>query len=122
MSLEKIMNRMSENNSELQSLVETLEKKYFQDDKGPRPPNMAMVIKLAKVATWTKDTSLETFRRQIENWMTNSMDVPENTQFQDLVESLKHKKYIKGLAKYVGEYILTTLNTVEKQKVKEVID
>ena len=34
MSLEKIMNRMSENNSELQSLVETLEKKYFQDDKG----------------------------------------------------------------------------------------
>ena len=87
MSLEKIMNRMSENNSELQSLVETLEKKYFQDDKGPRPPNMAMVIKLAKVATWTKDTSLETFRRQIENWMTNSMDVPENTQFQDLVES-----------------------------------
>ena len=115
------MNRMSENNSELQSLVETLEKKYFQDDKGPRPPNMAMVIKLAKVATWTKDTSLETFRRQIENWMTNSMDVPENTQFQDLVESFKHNKDIKGLAKYVGEHILTTVNTVEKQKVK-VID
>ena len=50
------------------------------------------------------------------------MDVPENTQFQDLVESLKHNKDIKGLAKYVGEHILTTLNTVVKQKVKEVID
>ena len=50
------------------------------------------------------------------------MDVTDNTQFQDLVESLKHNKDIKGLAKYIGEHILTTLNTVEKQKVKEVTD
>ena len=57
MSLEKIRDRMSENNSELKSLVETLENKYFQNYKGPRPPNMAMVIKPAKVPTWTKDTS-----------------------------------------------------------------
>ena len=52
----------------------------------------------------------------------SSTDVPENTQFQDLVESFKHHKDIKGLAKYVGEHIRTTLNTVEKYKVKEVMD
>ena len=38
------------------------------------------------------------------------------------IKSIKCDKDIKGLAKYVGEHILTTLNTVEKQKVKEVID
>ena len=35
---------------------------------------------------------------------------------------MKHNKDIKGLAKYVGEHILTTLNTVEKQKAKVVIE
>ena len=38
------------------------------------------------------------------------------------MESLKQNKDLKGLAKYVGEYVLTTLSTVEKQNVKEVID
>ena len=119
---ETMMDKVSEKDSILKNLIETLEKKYSQEDKGTRPPNMARVIKLAKVSTWAKNTSLETFRRQIENWQAISIDVPESTQFQDLVESLKNNKDIKGLAKYVGEHILTTLNTVEKQKVKEVID
>ena len=69
-----------------------------------------------------KDISLETFRSQIENWQASRTNFPESNQFQDLMESLKHNKDIKGLAKYVEEHILTTLNTVEKQKVKEVID
>ena len=56
--------------------------------------------------------SLEMFRRQIENRQANSTNVPESTHFQDLVESLKHNREIKGLTKYVGEHILTTLNTV----------
>ena len=45
------MNKMSEKDSGLKSLIETLEKNYSQEDKGPRPPNMARVIKLAKVLT-----------------------------------------------------------------------
>ena len=49
------------------------------------------------------------------------MDIPESTQFQDLVESLKMNKEVKGLAKYVGEHILPVLNTVECQKSKEVM-
>ena len=83
---------------------------------------MERVIKPAKVPTWTKDMSLEIFRRQIGNWQTSSIDVPENTQLQDLVKSLKYNKDKKGLAKYGGEYIQTTLNTMKKQKVKEVMD
>ena len=73
------MNKMSGKYSGLKSLVETLEKRYSLEDKGPMPPNMARVIKPAKVQTWMKDMSLEMFRRQIENWQTSSTDVPENT-------------------------------------------
>ena len=52
------------------TLIETMEKKYSQEEKGiaSRAPNMAHVVKPAKVLTWTKDISLETFRRQLEIW------------------------------------------------------
>ena len=50
-NMETIMNKMSEKDSGLKSLIETLEKKYSQEDKGPRPPNISRVIKPAKVST-----------------------------------------------------------------------
>ncbi len=31
-------------------------------------------------------------------------------------------KEIEGLAKYVGEHVITRLDTIEKQKVKEIVD
>ena len=46
-----MINKMSEKDIGLKSLIETFEKKYSQEDKGPRPPNMARVIKPAKVLT-----------------------------------------------------------------------
>ena len=49
-------------------------------------------------------------------------DVSESVRFQDLLESLKMNKEINGQAKYVGEHILPRLDTVEKQKVKEVTE
>ena len=39
-----------------------------------------------------------------------------------MVEFLKINKEIRGLPKYVSEHVLTTLNTVEKQTIKEVVD
>ena len=56
--------------------------------------------------------------RQIEIWQTRIVDVPECMKFQDLVESLKMNKEIKGLEKFVIEHVLTTLSSPEKQKVK----
>ena len=67
--------------------------------------------------------SLETFIRQLNIWKVRNANVLESTQFQDLVESLRVNKEVKGLAKCVGKHILTTLNTVEKKhKIKEVIE
>ena len=42
-------------------------------------------------------------------------------QFQDLIESLKVNKEIKGSERFLSEHVLTMLSTPEKQKVKEVI-
>ena len=59
--------------------------------------------------------------KQIDAWADANRDVPENTKFQDLVETLKDNKVIKGLGKYVGEHILKALNTVETQTVAQVV-
>ena len=46
----------------------------------------------------------------------SNMDVPVNTQYQDLVESLKVNKEVNGLAKYVGEHVLPVLSTQDGQR------
>ena len=80
------------------------------------------MVKPAKVPTWTKDMTLEKFVRKLDIEKMSNADVPESTQFQDLVESLKINKEIRGLPKNVCEHVLTTLNTVEKQTIKVVVD
>ena len=65
--------------------------------------------------------TLETFERQLDIWKISNADIPESMQFQDLVESLKLNKEIKGLAKYVSEHFLTALNTAETQKIREIV-
>ena len=64
---------------------------------------------------------LKTYLRQFEIWHNSNADIPINTMYQDLVESLKINKYVKGLAKYVGKHILLALNTQEYHTVKNVI-
>ena len=81
-----------------------------------------MLAKPAKVPGWTKDMKLEVFLKALEVWMEMNKDVSEGVRFQDVIESLKMNKEIYGLAKYVGEYILTRIDMVDKQKVKEVTE
>ena len=83
---------------------------------------MARVVKLAKVSIWTKDMMLETLKRQLAIWKSSNVDVPDNTQFQDLVELLKLNKDLKVLRKCVSEHILTVLDTVDKQEIGEVME
>merc|ERR1711895_125494 len=49
-------------------------------------------------------------------------DVSEAVRFQDVIEPLKMNKEIEGLAKYVGEHVIARLDTIEKEKVKEIVD
>ena len=64
------------------------------------------MVKLIKVLTQTIDMSLEKFVRQLNIWQASKAYVSDSTQFQDLKESLKLNKVVKGLAKYVSKHVL----------------
>ena len=61
---------------------------------GDARPTTSRVVKPAKIPTWSKEMSMETYVKQIENWEEINADVLENTRYQDFVESLKIKKEI----------------------------
>ena len=50
---------------------------------------VSKLTKPAKVPSWTKDISLETFAKQIMTWTGIKEDVPEYVKFHDLIEELK---------------------------------
>ena len=47
------------------------------------------LTKPAKVPSWTKDMSLETYAKQIATWTGINEDVPEYVKYHDLMEELK---------------------------------
>ena len=56
--------------------------------------NVTKLTKPAKVPSWTKDTSLETYSKQIAMWTGKNEDVPEYVKYHDLMEELKKNKDI----------------------------
>ena len=70
---------------------------------------VSKLTKPAKVPSWTKDMSLETYTKQITTWTGINEDVPEYMKFHDMIEELKKNKDIKGLERYVTEHILPVL-------------
>ena len=56
-----------------------MEKKWTSEEKTPGMRNMARVVKLVKVPTWTKDMTLKMFERELGIWKSSNADVPENT-------------------------------------------
>merc|ERR1711867_411885 len=65
---------------------------------------------------------LDVFVKSLQVWMEMNKDVSEAVRYQDVIEFLKVNKEIEGLAKNVGEHVITRLDTIEKQKVKEIVD
>merc|ERR1712101_98295 len=80
------------------------------------------LIKPAKVPSWSKGMQLRAFIKSIEVWMENNKDMPENSKYQEIIESLKINKDIEDLALYIGEYVIGKLDTVEKQTVKGLLE
>ena len=81
-----------------------------------------LLTKPAKVPTWTRDLTLETFSKQIQTWSDILQEIPEYVKYADLVESLKTNKDIKGLPKYIGEHNLPVLENKEDQTIKKVLE
>ena len=53
---------------------------------------MSKLTKPAKVPSWSKDMSLETYTKQIMTLTGINEDVPEYVKFHDLIEELKKNK------------------------------
>ena len=105
--LKKVMVQISgQNTDNMNVLVESLTAKK---DDVVRP---ARLTKPAKVPTWTKDITLETYMKQIEAWNDVNEDVPTNTKYHDFVENLKLNKDIHGLPRFVGEHMLPVLDNI----------
>ena len=83
--------------------------------------NVTKLTKPAKVPSWTKDTSLETYSKQIAMWTGKNEDVPEYVKYHDLMEELEKNKDIKGLQKYVAEHVIPVLVMKTDQTLEKVI-
>ena len=101
-------------------------KKDEKDDNagtcGEDHTRIAQIVKPAKIPTWTKSLSLETYIKQIETWSQINKDVPENTKYQDLAESLKVNKSVKNVSKFVREHVLPILIYAADKTTKRVLD
>merc|ERR1712115_760537 len=80
------------------------------------------LVKPAKVQSWSKGMKLQAYKKSLEVWIEMNKDMSEAARYQDVIESLKMNKDIEGLAKYIGEHVVGKLDTIEKQKVKEIIE
>ncbi len=98
--------------------VDNIEKVMIELAKG----KTNKLIKPAKVPSWSKGMQLRAFIKLIEVWMENNKDMPENSKYNEIIESLKKNKEIEGLALYIGEHVVGKLDTIEKQTVKELIE
>ena len=76
------------------------------------------LTKTAKVLSWSKDMTLETYAKPLQTQTDILEDIPEFVKFQDLVENLINNKEIKGLPRYVGEHVLPVLEKKNNQTFK----
>ena len=98
------MNKYTEN---ITTLATSFKESFKKDDMSSSTTDtaspvvtggkVAKLTKPAKVPSWSKDMSLETYTKQIETWMDINDDVPEYVKYHDFMEELKKIKDIKGL-------------------------
>ena len=88
----------------------------------PSSSNTTNLTKPAKVSSWLRNMTLETFTKQLQTWTEINDEVPEFVKFHDFVESLKMNKDVKDLPWYVGEHILPVLEKKQDQTIKKVLE
>ena len=52
---------------------------------------MKLLMKPAKVPTWTKDLTFETYTKQLLTWTDILEDIPEYIKYADLMECLEKR-------------------------------
>ena len=83
---------------------------------------MTKLTKPVKVPTWSKNMSLETFKKQLQTYTEINEEVPEFMKYYDLMENLKSNMDIKDLPRYVGEHVLPVLEKKQDQTIKKALE
>ena len=79
------------------------------------------LVKPTKVPSWGTGMKYKAYKKSIEVWEQNNKDMPEPARYQEVIESIKQNKNIEDLARYAGEHIVGTLDTAERQNIKEIL-
>ena len=120
------MNKQTENMTSLvNSMKDSFKKDPVTSDTSETEHMVNKVTKLtkpAKVPSWTKDMSLETYSKQIATWTGINEDVPEYVKYHDLMEELKKNKDIKGIQKYVVDHVIPVLIKKTDQTLEKVLN
>ena len=118
------LERLTASNTEsIKSLFHNVKKRELSpsNDSHSSSPRPAKLTKPAKVPSWTKDMSLETYVKQLTTWQEINEDVPEYARYHELIEELKKNKEIKGLQRFLADHILPVILNKEDQNVGKVI-
>ena len=118
--LQGLRELIDSNTKNIKSLL-NVRKREHSPSVHPSSHRPAKLTKPAKVPSWTKDMSLETYVKQLTTWQQINEDIPEFGKFHELIEELKKNKEIRGLQKFLEEHILPVIETKEDQNVKKVI-
>ena len=88
------------------SLLTTKKSEAFPSPSNDAGTRVTKLTKPAKVPSWTKDMSFETYNKQLTTWQGLNEDFPDYAKFHDLIEELKKNKDIPGLQRYITDHIL----------------
>ena len=98
---EHISRMMASNTENMKSFFQNIKKREHSPSGSSSPSQRpAKLTKPAKVPSWTKDMSLETYVKQLTTWQQINEDIREFAKYHKLIEELKKKKKIKGLQKF----------------------
>ena len=115
--LKELVTTITEGNKSLLNV----KKREHSPSVSPSSQRPTKLTKPAKVPSWTKDMSLETYVKQLTTWQQINEDIPEFAKYHELIEELKKNKEIKGLQKFLADHILPVIVTKDDQNVKKVV-
>ena len=95
--LQGLRELIDSNTENMKSFFQNLRKREHSPSLHSSSHRPAKPTKPAKVPSWTKDMSLETYVKQLTTWQQINEDIPEFAKYHELIEELKKNKDIKGL-------------------------
>ena len=94
--LQGLRELIDSNTENIKSLFQNVRKREHSPSSNSPSPKPAKLTKPAKVPSWTKDMSLETYVKQLTTWQEINEDVPEFARYHELIEELKNNKEKKA--------------------------